>query len=91
MYKVIERFADLQDYNHLYEVGDTYPREGMLPLPERVEELASNKNRLRIPLIKEIPDKPMKYEDTKVGQIKPVEESKEEDKAVPKKRKKKAE
>lgn len=72
MFKVVEKFADLQDHNHLYEVGDTYPREGMLPLPERVEELASNKNRLRVPLIVEVPDEPMKY------------------KAVPQKRKKKA-
>jgi hypothetical protein len=97
MYRVIEKFADLKDYNHIYEVGDIYPREGMLPLPERVAELSSNRNRLRTPLIEEIPEKPMKYEDTKVGKIEsvekeePVEESKEEDKVTPKRRKKKAE
>lgn len=94
MYKVIETFADLQDYNFLYNVGDTYPRMGMLPTPERIAELASNENRLRTPLIEEVPDKPMEYENTKVGQIKndiPVEEAKAEDKeevAIKKRRKK---
>ena len=29
MFKVISRFADLQDNNHVYEAGDVFPREGM--------------------------------------------------------------
>lgn len=56
MYKVIETFADLQDYNYVYNKGDTYPREGYAPSLERIEELSSNKNRLRTPLIEEIPE-----------------------------------
>ena len=42
MYKVIERFMDLQDDNYIYEVGDAYPREGADPTLERIRELESN-------------------------------------------------
>lgn len=93
MHKVVVKFVDLQDSNHLYEVGDVYPRVGASPTPERIAELASNTNKLHTALIEELHEEPMKYEDTKVGKIKPVEESKEEDKeeAPIKKRKKKAE
>lgn len=52
MYKVIERFMDLQDENHIYEIGDTYPRKGSKPSKERIEELASDKNLIGFPLIK---------------------------------------
>lgn len=52
MYKVIARFADLQDGSHIYEIGDTYPRKGLKPSKERIEELASDKNKIGIPLIK---------------------------------------
>ena len=52
MYKVIERFADLQDESHIYEIGDTFPRKGSKPSEERIEELASDKNKIGIPLIK---------------------------------------
>ena len=56
MYKVIKHFVDLQDNNHKYDVGDTYPRKGLSVLPSRIKELASNKNRQGCPLIEEIPD-----------------------------------
>lgn len=52
MYKVIARFADLQDENHIYEIGDTYPRKGSKPSKERIEELAGDTNKIGIPLIK---------------------------------------
>lgn len=58
MYKVIERFMDLQDDNHIYEVGDAYPREGAEPTPERIRELASNSNKIGKPLIEEVVEKP---------------------------------
>ena len=58
MYKVIERFMDLQDDNHIYEVGDAYPREGADPTLERIRELASNSNKIGKPLIEAIADKP---------------------------------
>lgn len=52
MYKVIVYFEDLQDKNYPYKVGDTYPRKGLKPTHERIEELASGKNIRGIPLIK---------------------------------------
>lgn len=57
MYKVIKRFVDLQDNNHKYDVGDTYPRKGLNVLQSRINELASNKNLQKTPLIEEIPEK----------------------------------
>lgn len=50
-YKVIHYFTDLQDFNHPYRVGDTFPREGMKVSDKRLEELASNKNKQKKPLI----------------------------------------
>ena len=58
MYKVIERFMDLQDDNYIYEVGDAYPREGADPTLERIRELASNSNKIGKPLIEEFAEKP---------------------------------
>ena len=51
-YKVIHRFTDLQDFNHLYNVGDVFPRIGMKVSQSRIDELASSKNKLKTPLIK---------------------------------------
>ena len=51
-YKVIHRFTDLQDFNHLYNVGDLFPRIGMKVSQSRIDELASSKNKLKTPLIK---------------------------------------
>ena len=59
-YTVIKRFSDLQDGNHVYEVGDTYPRAGVSPLPARIAELAGNKNRQKTPLIKAVQKKATK-------------------------------
>lgn len=54
MYKVILYFEDLQDKNHPYNVGDTYPRKGIKPTAERIEELATDKNIRKTPLIKAV-------------------------------------
>ena len=59
MYKVVVRFADLRDNNYIYEVGDDYPRKGIDPTLERIRELASDKNKIGVPLIVEKP-KPKK-------------------------------
>lgn len=56
MYKVIKHFVDLQDNNHKYDVGDTYPRKGLNVLQSRINELASDKNLQKTPLIEEIPE-----------------------------------
>ena len=58
MYKVIKSFTDLQDNNYAYSVGDTFPRNGVEAGAERIAELASDKNRLGIPLIEELTEKP---------------------------------
>lgn len=54
MYKVISYFTDLQDFNHPYKVGDEFPRLGLKVSNERLEELASNKNKQGKPLIEKV-------------------------------------
>ena len=51
MYKVIKYFTDLQDDNHPYNVGDDYPRKGIKVTKERIEELSSDRNKRKAPLI----------------------------------------
>ena len=58
MYRVINRYFDLQDNNHAYSVGDKFPHNGVEVDAERIAELASDKNRLGVPLIEEIAEKP---------------------------------
>lgn len=50
-YKVIRYFTDLQDNNHPYHVGDTFPRDGLEITAERAAELASRNNAQKTPLI----------------------------------------
>lgn len=59
MYKVIVGFADLQDpceghEGYPYQVGDEYPRPGMEVSEERLDELATGKNRRGVPLIRKV-------------------------------------
>ena len=65
MYKVIKSFTDLQDNNYAYYVGDTFPRNSAEVDVERIAELASNKNRLGVPLIEEIAEKPKRTRNKK--------------------------
>ena len=60
-YRVIEAFVDLLDDNHLYQVGDTFPRPGKDVTLSRINELASADNKLGMPLIK-FADKAAKVE-----------------------------
>lgn len=53
-YKVLRFFNDLQDENYYYETGSTYPRDGLTPSQERIDELAGANNKQGIPLIEEI-------------------------------------
>lgn len=57
-YRVIKMFTDLQDKEYAYQVGDTYPREGLSPTDERIAELSTDKNRQGVPLIEAIPEEP---------------------------------
>ena len=57
MYKAVKAFRDLKT-NLVYAVGDTFPHNGVEVDAERIAELASDKNRLCVPLIEEIAEKP---------------------------------
>ena len=58
MYRVIKYFTDLQDNNYAYYVGDAFPHNGVEVGAERIAELSSDKNRLGVPLIEEVAEKP---------------------------------
>lgn len=53
-YKVVRCFADREDANHVYMVGDEYPRHGFTASKERIEELSTDANNQNTPLIAEI-------------------------------------
>ena len=53
VYTVIHDFADLQDGEHIYRVGDSFPRSGVKPTSGRIVELLSNGNRIGTALIAE--------------------------------------
>ena len=57
MYRVVHKFYDLKDNNHAYSVGDTFSHNGIEVDAERIAELASDKNRLGVPLIEEVVEK----------------------------------
>lgn len=52
-YEVLEYFEDLLDNRHKYFPGDAYPRRGLKPTAERLEELSTDRNHRGAPLIKE--------------------------------------
>ena len=60
MYKVIKQFRDLKDNDHIYFVGDIYPHNGAEVDAERIEELATDKNKIGVPLIEKVPGKKKK-------------------------------
>lgn len=51
MYIAKIRFADSWDGNHVYEVGDRYPRAGVTVTNNRLEELLSDDNSIGTPVI----------------------------------------
>lgn len=70
MYRVIRYFEDLQDGNRAYKVGEIYPREGLSPSRERIEELASDLNKQHRPLIEAVTEKAEEdVPDTDAGEI----------------------
>ena len=64
MYKVVKRFFDLRT-NQSYSVGDTYPHGGGEVDAERLEELAGTTNKLGVPLIVKIGEKPKQSKKSK--------------------------
>lgn len=55
-YEVISYFTDLRDYDHAYNVGDEFPRQGVTVSEERIAELSSSNNKQHRPLIKAVED-----------------------------------
>jgi hypothetical protein len=75
MYKVVKLFTDLQDSDHLYEVGDEYPRFGLNPDLSRITELPSDKNKRGIPLIELVdfmnpPEEPLPFTEPEEDPVK---------------------
>ena len=76
-YEVIYPFVDLLDDNHMYQPGDTFPRDGVVVKKERYEELARAKNKIRRPLIVAVDKEPTEPRPKEV----PTEEEKDVKKA----------
>lgn len=53
-YKVISYFEDLLDEGYPYNVGDSFPREGLKVTMERIKELSGSENKQKRPLIEEV-------------------------------------
>ena len=51
MFKVIDRFEDLKDNSHPYEIGDIFPREGVKVSKARLKELSTSENKRGKPVI----------------------------------------
>lgn len=58
MFKVIKFFTDLQDNEHPYNEGDTFPRKGLTVTEARLAELASSSNKQHQPLIVHVEEAP---------------------------------
>lgn len=76
MYRVIEYFEDLQDNGQPYNVGDVFPKGDKKVTKERLNELATDRNRRHIPLIEEIKE-PKVEKPIKKANKKAVEETEE--------------
>lgn len=79
MFIVINAFLDLKDNEHLYEVGDAYPREGIEPSEERIKELLGSDNLQGQPMIKAVKTVPADKEPEEVAEVAESESSKEDD------------
>lgn len=60
-YKVIHAFSDMQDFHHIYSVGDVFPRTGLEVSEERIQELAGKNNKQGQSLIAKTEDDFSKY------------------------------
>lgn len=57
MFEVLKSFSDLKDGNHVYMVGDTFPRHGFSVSEERLKELTGSNNTFGCPLIRAVQGK----------------------------------
>lgn len=70
MYRVVSFFTDLQDDNYAYNVGDKFPRDGMVVSNERINELLSDQNKQHRQLIQFVDE----FEEVAVADDSPVAE-----------------
>lgn len=63
-YRVVRYFRDLQDNNHAYNTGDTFPREGVNVSEDRIKELASTQNKQFCKLIEAVAEEPTEVKHT---------------------------
>jgi len=54
-FTVLISFSDVQDNQHVYGVGDEYPRPGYVASPERIKTLTGSSNTFGRPIIREVP------------------------------------
>lgn len=54
MHKVIRKFKETKHDGHIYNVGDTYPKDGEKATKARLDELATNKNKYQKIYIEEV-------------------------------------
>ena len=88
MYKVVSAFTDLQDNNHIYAVGDVFPRKGAKASDERIAELSSKRNKVGVVLIEEVKEKKAAKKVDETAEIQPeTEEIAEVEEVVKPKRK----
>lgn len=69
-------FDDLQDNEYRYEPGDIYPREGIEPTEERINELSTENNKRGVQLITAIKTAKNDTEKAKEDTQKPTEATK---------------
>ena len=60
-HKVIRRFKDVK-HDHVYEVGDSYPKTGEKATKTRLEELSTEKNDYKKIYIEEVKETPTEKE-----------------------------
>jgi len=53
-HRVVRRFQELKHDGHIYEVGDSYPKEGSKATKARLEELSTTKNKYKKVYIEEV-------------------------------------
>jgi hypothetical protein len=52
-YVVVKTFRDLQDADHIYRVGDKYPRSGKAK-KARLDELTGSENKIGVAVIQKV-------------------------------------
>lgn len=86
-YLVIKSFSDMQDNNYKYHVGDYFPHDGLTVTPERIEELSTDKNRRKTPMIEEVQEEQPEAQVEETAPVKEETTEVEKPKAKPRKRK----